>query len=61
MVVGAVALAVVCLVLALRGRTWALLVGAVCAATAVRELRALRRLDRARAVRRAAGSRPPRP
>ncbi|WP_454050150.1 hypothetical protein [Cellulomonas sp. Marseille-Q8402] len=45
-VLGASALALVCLVLALRGRPWALLVGVVCAATAVREVRALRRLDR---------------
>jgi len=53
-VVGALALAVVCGVVALRGRPWALVVGVVCAATAVREVRALRRLDRARgrAVRR---------
>ena len=52
MVVGAGALLVVCLVLALRGRTWALLVAGVCAATAVREVRALRRLDRAAGRRR---------
>jgi hypothetical protein len=45
-VVGAGVLALVCVVFALRGRTWALLVGVVCAATAVRELRALRRMDR---------------
>ncbi len=42
---GAGALTLVCLVLALRGRPWAWVVGLVCAATAVRELRALRRLD----------------
>lgn len=45
-VVGAGVLALVCLVLALRGRPWAVLVGVVCAATAVREVRALRRMDR---------------
>lgn len=42
----ATALALVCLVLALRGRPWAWVVGLVCAATAVREVRALQRLDR---------------
>lgn len=47
------ALTLVCLVLALRGRPWAWVVGLVCAATAVREVRALQRLDRrARAARR---------
>lgn len=44
-VLGAVALTVVCLAFALRGRPWALLVAVVCAGTAVREVRALRRLD----------------
>ncbi len=53
---GAGALALACLVLALRGRPWAWLVGFVCAATAVREVRALQRLDR-----RARTARPPRP
>lgn len=53
---GASALTLVCLVLALRGRPWAVLVGLVCAATAVREVRALRRLDRR--ARPAAGRRP---
>jgi hypothetical protein len=47
-VVGALALTLVCVVMAVRGRPWALVVGLVCAATAVREVRALRRLDRAR-------------
>lgn len=46
MVAGALALTVVCLVLAARGAVWALVVALVCAATAVREVRALRRLDR---------------
>ncbi|MCG7285188.1 hypothetical protein MHY85_04260 [Cellulomonas sp. ACRRI] len=55
-VLGAGALALVCLVLALRGRPWAWLVGFVCAAIAVREVRALQRLDR-----RARTARPPRP
>jgi 4-hydroxybenzoate polyprenyltransferase len=45
-VLGAGALTLVCLVLALRGRPWAWLVGLVCAATAVREVRALQRHDR---------------
>jgi hypothetical protein len=48
-VVGAGVLALVCLVFALRGRTWAWLVGLVCLATAVREVRALRRTDTRRA------------
>jgi hypothetical protein len=48
-VVGASVLAVVCLVFALRGRAWAVLVGVVCVATAVREVRALRRMDGRRA------------
>lgn len=48
-VVGASALALVCLVFALRGRVWAVVVGLVCVATAVREVRALRRLDGRRA------------
>lgn len=39
-------LTVVCLVAALRGRTWAVVPGLVCAATALREVRALRRIDR---------------
>lgn len=47
-VVGALALTVVCVGFALRGRTWALVVGVLCAATAVREVRALRRMDHAR-------------
>jgi hypothetical protein len=47
-VVGALALTLVCVVMAVRGRPWALVVGLVCAATAVREVRALRRLDRTR-------------
>jgi 4-hydroxybenzoate polyprenyltransferase len=52
-VLGAGALTLVCLVLALRGRPWAWVVALVCAATAVREVRALQRLDRrARAARR---------
>lgn len=59
-VVGAGVLALVCVVFALRGRTWALLVGVVCAATAVRELRALRRMDR-RPDRRARPARRPLP
>jgi hypothetical protein len=56
-VVGASVLAVVCLVFALRGRAWAVLVGLVCVATAVREVRALRRMDGRRA-RPARGGRP---
>lgn len=56
-VVGASVLAVVCLVFALRGRAWAVVVGLVCVATAVREVRALRRMDRRRA-RPARGRRP---
>ncbi|GIG35839.1 hypothetical protein [Cellulomonas pakistanensis] len=58
-VLGAGALALVCLVLALRGRPWAWLVGAACAATALREVRALRRLDRP-AARRGRGAGGPR-
>ncbi|RMI05043.1 hypothetical protein EBM89_16780 [Cellulomonas triticagri] len=50
-VVGATALALVCVAFALRGRTWAWLVGLVCAATAVREVRALRRLGDPRRAR----------
>lgn len=46
-VVGALVLTVVCLVAALRGRIWAVVPGLVCAATALREVRALRRIDRA--------------
>ena len=63
-VLTATVLALVCLVLAMRGRPWAWLVGFVCAATAVREVRALQRLDRradGRApARRARPARPPR-
>jgi uncharacterized membrane protein YedE/YeeE len=59
-VVGASVLAVVCLVFALRGRAWAVVVGVVCLATAVRELRALRRMDR-RPDRRARPARRPLP
>ncbi|GEM_PF-1441817 len=44
-VLGGSALALVCLGAALRGHPWAWLVGVICAATAVREVRALRRLD----------------
>lgn len=44
-VLGGAVLALVCLGAALRGHPWAWLVGVVCAATAVREVRALRRLD----------------
>lgn len=44
-VLGAGSLALLCVVVALRGRPWAWVVAAVCAATAVREVRALRRLD----------------
>ncbi|WHP16410.1 hypothetical protein [Cellulomonas sp. ES6] len=46
-VLGGAALALVCAGIALRGSPWAWLVAAVCAATAVREVRALRRLDAA--------------
>jgi hypothetical protein len=60
-VLGGAALALVCLGAALRGHPWAWLVGVVCAATAVREVRALRRLDGrvrgARAGRRDLGTR----
>jgi hypothetical protein len=63
-VLAASVLALLCLVLALRGRPWAWLVGFVCAATAVREVRALQRLDRRAggpaAARRARAARPPR-
>jgi hypothetical protein len=59
-VLGAGALALVCLVLALRGRPWAWVVGAVCAATALREVRALRRLDARTGDRRARPARSPR-
>lgn len=45
-VVGAGLLALLCLGAALRGRTWAWLGALICAAVVVRELRALRRLDR---------------
>lgn len=45
MVVGALALTLVCLVAALRGRSWAWLAGLLCLAVAVRELRALRRIE----------------
>lgn len=48
-VVGAGVLALVCLGFALRGRMWAVVVGLVCVATAVREVRALRRVDGRRA------------
>lgn len=44
-VLGGSVLALVCLGAALRGHSWAWLMGVVCAATAVREVRALRRLD----------------
>lgn len=62
-VLGGSALALVCVVAALRGRTWALVPGLVCAATALREVRALRRLDRARGrdLRRAPGAARTRP
>ena len=46
-VLGGGALALVCVGIALRGAPWAWLVAAVCAATAVREVRVLRRLDAA--------------
>lgn len=50
-VLGGAALALLCLGAALRGHPWAWVVGVVCAATAVREVRALRRLDTGRRAR----------
>ncbi|HEY0215432.1 MAG TPA: hypothetical protein VGC57_03455 [Cellulomonas sp.] len=44
-VLGAGALTLVCLVAVLRGRVWAVVPGLVCAGVALREVRALRRLD----------------
>ncbi|GIG26717.1 hypothetical protein [Cellulomonas denverensis] len=45
-VVGAGLLTLLCLGAVLRGRAWAWVPALICAAVAVRELRALRRLDR---------------
>ncbi|MEV7974014.1 hypothetical protein [Cellulomonas sp. NPDC089187] len=45
-VIGAGLLALVCVTAGLRGRVWAWLPALICAAVAVREWRALRRLDR---------------